>query len=131
MGRDAGIPGANVSNQEYPVGSAVVRAIPASQRDQISRYWLAELVLPYHAQPVAREELKQDITLGEGFDGVQLIVTFNDATTSADAAVILISITDPDVEAMYSIAVGCSIECFNENLDAIIAVIDSWLVNTR
>ncbi len=131
VGRDAGIPGANVSNQEYPVGSAVVRAIPASQRDQISRYWLAELVLPYHAQPVAREELKQDITLGEGFDGVQLIVTFNDATTSADAAVILISITDPDVEAMYSIAVGCSIECFNENLDAIIAVIDSWLVNTR
>ena len=75
--------------------------------------------------------MKQDISLGEGFDGVQLIVSFNDATTSSDAAVILISITDPAVEQMYSIAVGCSISCFNANVDAIVDVIDSWLVNTR
>ena len=131
VGRDAGVPAANVSALEYPVGAAVVRSIPASQRDQISRYWLAELVVPYHSQSVAREELKQDISLGEGFDGVQLIVSFNDATTSSDAAVILISITDPAVEQMYSIAVGCSISCFNANVDAIVDVIDSWLVNTR
>jgi hypothetical protein len=60
-GVDAGIPAVNTSNLEYPVGAAVVRTIPSALRDQISRYWLAELVVPYHAQPVAQEEVKQDI----------------------------------------------------------------------
>lgn len=131
IGRDAGVPDDNVSDSEYPVGSAVVRTIPASQRDQISRYWLAELVVPYHGQPVASEELKQDISLGDGFDGVQLIVAYNDSTTSTDTAVFFISVTDPEVTTMYSIAVGCSVACFNANIDAILGVIDSWLVNTR
>ncbi|MBI5157032.1 MAG: hypothetical protein HZA58_03350 [Acidimicrobiia bacterium] len=129
--RDAGIPDANVSDSQYPVGSAVVRTIPASQRDAISRYWLAELVVPYHAQAVASEELKQDISLGEGFDGVQLLVAYNDSTTGIDTAVFFISVTDPEVEEMYSIAVGCSVACFNENVDAIVDIVDSWLVNTR
>ena len=131
IGADAGLPDANVSDAEYPVGSAVVRTIPASQRDAISRYWLAELVVPYHGQPVASEELKQDISLGGGFDGVHLIVAYNDAATDTDAAVVLISVTDPEVSRMYSIAVGCSLSCFNDNVDAILAVVDSWLVNTR
>lgn len=130
-GLDAGIPDDNPSDSAVPVGSAVVRTIPATQRDLISRYWLAELVVPYHSQPAANLEYKEDVSVGAGFDGVQLIVTYNDAETDADAAVIFISVTDPEVTRMYSIAVGCSIPCFNEHVDDIVAVIDSWLVNTR
>ena len=130
-GVDAGVPAANTSNLEYPVGAAVVRSIPASMRDQISRYWLAELVLPYHSQPVAQEEVKQDISLGAGFDGVQLLVVYNDADTETDAAAFLISVTDPEVEYMYSFAIGCSLSCFNTHVEAIVAAVDSWLVNTR
>jgi hypothetical protein len=63
-GLDAGIPAPNTSSLEYPVGSAVVRTIPAALRDQMSRYWLAELVVPYHSHPVAQEQVKQDFTLG-------------------------------------------------------------------
>lgn len=129
--RDAGVPDANVSDSQYPVGSAVVRTIPASQRDAMSRYWLAELVVPYHGQAVASEELKQDISLGEGFDGVQLLVAYNDTITGIDTAVFFISVTDPEVQEMYSIAVGCSVACFNENVEEIVDIIDSWLVNTR
>ena len=92
---------------------------------------VAESVVAYHAQPVASEELKQDISVGDGFDGVQLIVVFNDATTGLDAAVMLISVTDPEVSQMYSIALGCSISCFNAHIDQIVATVDSWLVNTR
>lgn len=130
-GVDAGIPAANTSNLEYPVGAAVVRSIPASMRDQISRYWLAELVLPYHSQPVAQEEVKQDISLGAGFDGVQVLVVYSDADTETDAAAFLISVTDPEVEYMYSFAIGCSLSCFNTHVESIVAAVDSWLVNTR
>jgi len=130
-GVDAGIPAVNTSNLEYPVGAAVVRTIPPSLRDQISRYWLAELVVPYHAHPVAQEEVKQDISLGEGFDGVQVLVVYNDAATETDAAAFLISVTDPEVEFMYSFAIGCSLSCFNTHVEAIVAAIDSWLVNPR
>ena len=130
-GPDAGLPAANTSDLEYPVGAAVVRTIPASMRDQISRYWLAELVIPYHSQPVAQEELKEDVTIGEGFDGVKVLVLYNDATTESDAAAFLISVTDPEVEFMYSIAIGCSLTCFNEHVQAIVDIVDSWLVNTR
>ncbi|HEX5630377.1 MAG TPA: hypothetical protein VFY15_01830 [Acidimicrobiia bacterium] len=130
-GVDAGLPETNTSNVDYPVGAAVVRSIPASMRDQISRYWLAELVLPYHSHPVAQEELKEDISLGEGFDGVKILVLYNDTETETDAAAFLISVTDPEVEFMYSIAIGCSLSCFNEHAQSIIDVVDSWLVNTR
>jgi hypothetical protein len=128
---DAGLPPANTSNVEYPVGAAVVRTIPTAVRDQISRYWLAELVIPYHSQPVAQEEVKQDISLGEGFDGVQVLVVYSDAETETDAAAFLISVTDPEVELMYSFAIGCSLSCFNTHVESIVAAVDSWLVNTR
>jgi hypothetical protein len=130
-GPDAGLPAANTSDLDYPVGAAVVRTIPASMRDQISRYWLAELVIPYHSQPVAQEELKEDVTVGDGFDGVKVLVLYNDAATESDAAAFLISVTDPEVEFMYSIAIGCSLACFNEHVQDIVDIVDSWLVNTR
>jgi hypothetical protein len=129
--RDAGYPASSISQIEYPVGSAVVRTISTSQRDLMSRYWLAELVLPYHAQPVAQEVLKEDVSIGQDFDGVQLIVAYTDGDTESDAVVALVSITDPEVERLFSIAVGCSIDCFSAHQETIIDVIDSWLVNTR
>lgn len=131
VGADAGIPGTDVSSFSYPVGSAVVRTISESQRDIMSRYLLQEMVVPYHGQPAAQEILKEDVSLGDGFAGVQMVVAYTDGTTDRDAAVAFISITDPAVDRMFSIAVGCSLECFQEHQTAILGVVDSWLVNTR
>ena len=122
---------ADISTSNVPVGSAVVRSISTSQRDQISRFLLAELVLDYHNQPVAQEVLKQDVEVAADFDGVQVVVLYNDGVSQADAGVAMISITDPEVRRMFSIAVGCSLECFGEHQTVITDVIDSWLVNTR
>jgi hypothetical protein len=114
-----------------PVGSAVVRTIPEGSRDFISRYLLAELVVPYHSQPIATEHFKQDITLADGYDGIQLLVSYAETEEQVPAAVLFTVVTDPDDQRMYSIAVGCSAECFNTHGEAITAIIDSWLVNTR
>lgn len=114
-----------------PVGSAVVRTIPEGSRDFISRYLLAELVVPYHSQPIATEHFKQDIVLADGYEGVQLLISYAETEEQEPAAVLFTVVTDPDDERMYSIAVGCSAECFNTFGEAIASIIDSWLVNTR
>jgi hypothetical protein len=114
-----------------PLGSAVVRTIPEGSRDFISRYLLAELVVPYHSEPIATEHFKQDIELGDGYNGVQLLISYADTEEQVPAAVLFTVVTDPDDRRMYSIAVGCSAECFNTHGDAITEIIDSWLVNTR
>lgn len=114
-----------------PVGSAVVRTIPAGSRDFISRYLLAELVVPYHSEPIATEHFKQDIEIADGYRGVQLLVSYADTEDQVPAAVLFTVVTDPDDRRMYSIAVGCSAECFNAYGEAITSIIDSWLVNTR
>ncbi|MEX2419001.1 MAG: hypothetical protein WD652_01345 [Acidimicrobiia bacterium] len=114
-----------------PVGSAVVRTIPEGSRDFISRYLLAELVVPYHSKPIATEHFKQDIELADGYAGVQLLISYAETEEQVPAAVLFTVVTDPDDERMYSIAVGCSAECFNTHGEAIAAIIDSWLVNTR
>jgi len=114
-----------------PVGSAVIRAIPDGARDFMSRYVLAEAVVPYHDRAIATEYLKQDIEIADGYQGVQLLITYADTEEQVPAAILFVSVTDPLDQTLYSIAVGCSSECFNRYGEAIGDIIDSWLVNTR
>ncbi|MFQ5966250.1 MAG: hypothetical protein ACE5MI_01420 [Acidimicrobiia bacterium] len=121
----------SISTAQFPVGSVTVREIGVDERDFISRFLLAELVVPYHSQLGSQELLKQDFSFDDDFRGVQLAVAYTDAVTEQEAAVYLISVTDPGVTKMYSIAVGCSLDCFGRNQTEILAIVDSYLVNTR
>lgn len=120
-----------ISQADFPVGSSVVRRISPDVRDFVSRYLLAEAVVPYHGSSASEEVLKQDVDLGDNHTGVQLVVVYHDDENDSDAAVLLISATDPDVTTMYQVAVGCSLECFEAHAPEITEVVDSWLVNTR
>lgn len=120
-----------VSQADFPVGSSVVRRISPEVRDYVSRFLLTEAVVPYHQASASDEVLKQDVDLGDDHKGVQLVVVYHDDTTDSDAAVLLISATDPDVTKMFQVAVGCSLECFEAHAPEITAIVDSWLVNTR
>jgi hypothetical protein len=120
-----------ISQADFPVGSSVVRRISPEVRDYVSRYLLTEAVVPYHQASASQEVLKQDIDLGNDHKGVQLVVVYRDPATDQDAAVLLISATDPEVTTMYQVAVGCSLECFQANTPEITKIVDSWLVNTR
>ncbi len=121
----------SVSTSQYPIGTVAVREIGGQERDFISRFLLAELVVPYHSQTGSEEILKTDFEFENDFRGVQLAVAYTDAITEEQAAVYLISVTNPEVTKMYSIAVGCSLDCFGRNQEEIVAIVDSYLVNTR
>ncbi len=120
-----------LSQADFPVGSSVVRRISPDVRDLVSRYLLAEVVVPYHSASASEEIMKQDIDLGNDHKGVQLVVVYRDPATDEDAGVFLISATNPEVTMLYQVAVGCSLECFETYAPTITEVVDSWLVNTR
>ncbi len=120
-----------VSEADFPVGSSVVRRISPETRDFISRYLLAEVVVPYHSASASEELFKSDIDLGDDHAGIQIAVVYRDLETDRDAGVILISATDPEVTTLYQVAIGCSLECFQTYAPTIRETVDSWLVNTR
>lgn len=120
-----------ISQADFPVGSSVVRRISPEVKDFVSRFLLTEAVVAYHQASTSDELLKQDIDFGDDHKGVQVAVVYHDDSNDSDAAVLLISLTDPDVTTLYQVAVGCSLECFGAHQNEIRAVVDSWLVNTR
>jgi hypothetical protein len=120
-----------ISRADFPIGSSVVRRISPETRDFVSRYLLAEVVVPYHSASASDELFKQDVDLGDDHRGVQVAVVYRDQATDQDAGVMLISATDPEVTTLYQVAVGCSIECFQAYAPTIREIVDSWLVNTR
>ena len=119
------------ASSPYPIGATSVRAITPDARDFISRSLLTQLVVPYDTNEVVRELVKVDKSFGQDFDGVEVIVVFNDEATASDAGAYVMSVTNPDVTQMYSIAVGCSLDCFQLHQDETADVMSSWLVNTR
>jgi hypothetical protein len=121
----------NPAAASVPIGSAVVRSISSSARDVMSRVLLAEAVFPLRQQETAEVLSKSDISLGDGFDGVQLVVRYTDAVRDQDAVVAILAVTDPEVTRMYSFAVGCTIDCFVDHQQEILDAMDSWLVDTR
>jgi hypothetical protein len=119
------------SAANVPVGSATVRSITAAQKEQLSRLLMSQSVVPYSDYPASQVFLNEDIEVADDFDGIQVIVAYNDPNTDTDAAVSFVSVTDPAVTKLYTIAVGCSLDCFGQNQATINEIVDSWLVNTR
>ncbi len=119
-----------IAASAFPIGVTTVRDIPLGMRDLVSRRVLSDVVLPYQDLP-SQELVKQDFAFDDTWEGVEVAVMYTDPITSSDGAAYFISITDPDVSRHYSIAIGCSIDCFADNQTAIESVINSWLVDTK
>ena len=119
------------STANVPVGSATVRSITSAQKEQLSRFLIGQAVVPYSDYPASQVFLNEDIEIADDFDGIQVIVAYNDPNTGSDAAVSFVSVTDPAVTKLFTIAVGCTLDCFGENQATINEIVDSWLVNTR
>ena len=99
-------------------------------RDAISRRLLSQVAVPYEGLQIT-PELQEPFEFAEGFDGVRQLAVYTDPASGNEAAVYLISVTDDEDARIYSVAVGCSVECFMEHQEKISEVVDSWLVNVR
>ncbi len=120
-----------LSEVAYPVGLATVRTVGAVGRDFLSRAVLTQSVIPYFGYNNPQELTKEDFSFGDGFDGVRVLVAFEDDAGSSQGVAYMISVSNPEDTRIFSIVAGCNRECFIANQDVITKVVDSWLVNKR
>ena len=129
--RDVSTLSDDIAAAAYPVGAATIRSIGSDERDFVSRNLLTQSILPYRALGDAQELTKEDFSFGDGFDGVRVLVAYQDEGTSEVGVAYMISVTDAEDRRMFSIVAGCSQDCFIANQTTIEELVDSWLVNTR
>lgn len=122
---------ASLPDADYPIGAASVRSVGDLERDFVSRALLAQSVVPYYGFGNPDEITKEDFSFGTGFDGIRLLITFENDTGSELGVAYLISVSDPGDHRIYSIVAGCNRNCFIDNQDTITKVVDSWLVNKK
>ena len=132
--------GRNVTNLEqpvslvrYPVGAFVVRNVSPTERDLLSRATLETLILwpEFYTVTNRGPNIDTDFDFGNDYVGIRRVVRFEDMATQENGIVAFASVTNPDDSLIYSVAVGCSEQCFEQFAEDIIEVIDSWIVNTR
>lgn len=116
---------------DYPIGSMSVRQVGEVEKDLLSRAMLTQSVLPYYGLSNSEEITKEDFTFGNGFDGVRVLVAFQDEAATGQGVAYLISVSNEDDTRIYSMIAGCNRECFIANQETIEGVVDSWLVNKR
>jgi hypothetical protein len=121
----------SLADAEYPIGSMSVRQVGEVEKDLLSRAMLTQSVLPYYGLSNSEEITKEDFSFGNGFDGVRVLVAFQDEAATGQGVAYLISVSNEDDTRIYSMIAGCNRECFIANQDTIEGVVDSWLVNKR
>jgi hypothetical protein len=129
--RDVTNLGRALPESEYPIGLMSVRQIGETQKDFLSRAVLTQSVLPYYDLANSQELQKEDFSFGSGFDGVRVLVAFEDEAGQNQGVAYMITVSNPDDTKMYSMIAGCSRECFISHQETIVGVVDSWLVNKR
>ncbi len=121
----------DLTDADYPIGATSVRRVGELGRDFLSRAVLTQSVIPYFGYNNPQELTKEDFSFGAGFDGVRVLVAFEDDTGSSQGVAYMISVSNPEDTRIFSIVAGCNRECFIANQDVITKVVDSWLVNKR
>jgi hypothetical protein len=121
----------SLADAEYPIGSMSVRQVGEVEKDLLSRAMLTQSVLPYYGLSNSEEITKEDFSFGNGFDGVRVLVAYQDEEATDQGVAYLISVSNEDDTRIYSMIAGCNRECFIANQETIEGVVDSWLVNKR
>ena len=116
---------------DFPIGAMSVRQVGEVEKDLLSRAMLTQSVLPYYTLSNSEEIVKEDFSFGNGFDGVRVLVAFQDEAATGQGVAYLISVSNDDDTRIYSMIAGCSRECFVAQQETIEKVVDSWLVNKR
>ena len=76
--RDVGNLESSLTDAEYPIGSMSVRQVGEVEKDLLSRAMLTQSVLPYYGLSNSEEITKEDFSFGNGFDGVRVLVAYQD-----------------------------------------------------
>lgn len=121
----------DVTESPYPVGARIIRSITQTEKEELSRSTLTSSVYEFASAQGLQNIQVSDFSFGNAYDGVRKLVGVTSEDGVEEGAIYMVVVTNPEVTEMYSMAVGCSLACFQERSDEIFKAVDSWLVNTR
>ena len=130
-GRDLANLTVDVTTSPYPIGAQLIRSIGPQSRDLVSRQTLALSAYDLTDVQGIQEIESEDFSFGRQYDGIRRFVGITAEDGELEGAIYMLAVTNPDTTEIYSMAVGCSLACFERQRDEIFKVVDSWLVNTR
>lgn len=115
----------------YPVGAHIIRQISPEEKELLSRrvMTLSAYDMTQGGQGVQIDTW--DFTFGRDYSGIgaQLRLTSEDG--QRQGLVYVLAVTNPDGTELYSMAAGCSRDCFTRQSRQIVDAVNSWAVNTR
>ncbi len=135
-----GAAGRNLSNlvtgaaeSPYPLGAQIIRQITPEEKNLLSNQFMAESAYATYSPSLGVQiiDLTADPAFDRDYDGIRGYLGVTQGDNSLEGVIYLRAVHNPDVTELYSIAVGCSIECFTREREDIEQAVNSWVVNTR
>ena len=132
-GRNLGNVALDAAASEFPVGAQIIRQISDTERNDISNRSMALSAYNAYTAGLGVEmlDLVDDPAFDRNYDGIRgyLGVTLQDG--SLEGVIYVRAVHNPDMTELFSMAAGCSLDCFTRERQAIEEAVNSWVVNTR
>ena len=130
-GRDLNNLSLDAATSPFPVGAQIIRQISAEEKDLLSRRLMAVSAYDVTNPGQGVEIDTWDFTFGRDFEGIGATVGLTTQDGRSQGLVYVLAVTNPEATELYSMAAGCSLECFAREGEQIVAAVESWIVNTR
>lgn len=130
-GRDLNNLSLDAATSPFPVGAQIIRQISVEEKDLLSRRLMAVSAYDVTNPGQGVEIDTWDFTFGRDFEGIGATVGLTAQDGQSQGLVYVLAVTNPEATELYSMAAGCSLECFAREGEQIVAAVESWIVNTR
>lgn len=130
-GRDLNNLSLDAVTSPFPVGAQIIRQISPEEKDLLSRRLMAVSAYDITDPGQGVEIDTWDFTFGRDFEGIAATVGLTAQDGQSQGLVYVLAVTNPEATELYSMAAGCSLECFAREGEQIVAAVESWIVNTR
>jgi hypothetical protein len=130
-GRDLNNLSLDAASSPFPVGAQIIRQISPEEKDLLSRRLMAVSAYDVTDPGQGVEIDTWDFTFGRDFEGIAATVGLTAQDGQSQGLVYVLAVTNPEATELYSMAAGCSLECFSREGEQIVAAVESWIVNTR
>lgn len=117
----------------YPLGAQIIRRISPEEKNLLSNRFIAESAYDTYSPGLGVQiiDLVEDPSFDRDYDGIRGYLGVTQGDNSLEGVIYVRAGHNPDVTEMYSMAVGCSLECFTRDRQEIEQAVNSWVVNTR
>jgi len=130
-GRDLNNLSLDAATSPFPVGAQIIRQISPAEKDLLSRRLMAVSAYDVTNPGQGVEIDTWDFTFGRDLEGIGATVGLTAQDGQSQGLVYVLAVTNPEATELYSMAAGCSLECFAREGEQIVAAVESWIVNTR